>query len=555
MQILGISCFYHEAAASLIRDGHIIAASAQERFTRKKHDASFPIEAINFCLDVGKITPEKLDFVAFYEKPFRKFERNLIMSLSYFPKSYSLFVDSMRNLLTEKLWVKSIIANKLNVDLGKILFVPHHISHAAASYYTSPFEESAFLTLDGTGEWTTGSFGIGMKNKLYPKWELRFPHSVGLLYAAFTAYCGFEVNDGEYKLMGLAGFGKPIHVDKVKKLYRKQSDGAIMLNLDYFLFQYSSEKMYSRAFEKLFYGCNHADIAASIQACTEDIVFSMLFHIQKKTKQKNLVLGGGVALNSTLNGKITRQLSFRNVFVFPAAGDDGGAVGAGLFVYHQIGNNTKRQPFLHTFLGKSFSLEEIQKVLKEKKIAYKVFTKAQHIPYIAKKLAEGKVVGWFEGNAEFGPRALGHRSILADPRKAEMKDIVNKKIKFREEFRPFAPAILRQYVSDYFHGPFLSLASFMLATNKAKLLAKKNAPAIVHVDRTSRVQIVDENYKGSFYSLLTAFYKETNVPILMNTSFNVKGEPIVNSPQDALNTFNNSGIDILVLESFVIEKK
>lgn len=555
MKILGISCFYHEAAAALIRDGHVIAASAQERFSRKKHDATFPLEAINFCLEKGKISTDQLDYVAFYEKPFLKFERNLMMSLFYFPKSYSLFVDSMKNFLTEKLWVKSIISAKLGIGPEKVVFVPHHISHAAASYYPSPFKEAAFLILDGTGEWTTGSYGVAQENKIYPYAQLRFPHSVGLLYAVFTAYCGFEVNDGEYKLMGMAGYGKPIHIDKVKKLYKLQPDGSIILNLDYFFFHYSSKKMYSRKFEDLFAGLRLVDVAASIQVCTEDIIFSMLLHIRKKTKQKNLVFGGGVALNSTLNGKIISGGFFDDVFIFPASGDDGGAVGAGLFVYHHALNNTKRQQLTHMFMGKDFTSNKIRQFLKQKNIAYKTFTKENLISYVARKIADGKVVGWFEREAEFGPRALGHRSILADPRKAEMKDIVNKKIKFREEFRPFAPAVLFEYASLYFHSPFSNLSPFMLATCKAKPLAKKVAPAIVHVDGTSRIQIVEKNYQGSFYMLIKEFYQETGVPILMNTSFNVRGEPIVNSHLDALQTFNKSGIDVLVLNNFVIEKK
>lgn len=555
MRILGISCFYHEAAAALLIDGIIVAASEQERFSRNKHDASFPKDAINFCLKKGKITADNLDYIVFYENPFRKFERNLVMSLKYFPRSRSLFVNSMRNFLTEKLWVKSIIATSLDVNSKKILFIPHHVSHAAASYYSSPFEEAAFLTLDGVGEWTTGSWGVANKNRLYPKGEIVFPHSVGFLYSVFTAFCGFEVNDGEYKLMGMAGYGKPIHVDKVEKLYIQHSDSSITLNLDYFSFQCSSQRMYSRKFENLFAGLNYPDIAASIQACTEEIIFAMLEYIYAKTKQRNLVLGGGVALNSTLNGKITKKTPFENVFIYPASGDDGGAAGATLYVYHHVLNKPKRQTFSHVFLGQDFSGEEIESILKSKKIPYKKLSFAKLIPYIAKKLTENKVVAWFEGKSEFGPRALGHRSILADPRNPKMKDIVNTKIKFREEFRPFAPAVLSEHADQYFFLTMPLLSQFMLAAYKTKLKARKNVPAVVHVDGTSRVQLVDEDYLGSFRLLLEEFYKKTSVPVLLNTSFNVKGEPIVNSPQDAIKTFLISGIDILVIENFLIEKK
>lgn len=554
MNILGISCFYHESAAALISDGEIVASGAQERFSRKKHDASFPKEAISFCISEAGIKTNELDYVVFYESPFRKFERNLIMSLMHFPKSHSLFVDSMKNFLTEKLWVKSIIATNLNIDSSKILFVPHHISHVAASYFQSPFKTAAFLTLDGVGEWTSGCWGNAVQNKLYPKGELRFPHSVGLLYAAFTAFCGFEVNDGEYKLMGMAGYGKPNYIDKIKKLYTQHKDGSIFLNLDYFAFHRSSQEMYTSKFQDLFKELDPADVAASIQLCTEEIVFAMLSHIYKETKQNQLVFGGGVALNSTLNGKIIKSTPFKDLFIFPAAGDDGGAVGAALYVYHHVLGNPKRDPLSHVFFGKGYANDEIEGVLKKENVRYRKLAKEKLIEYAVGKLIKGNVIGWFEGKAEFGPRALGHRSILADPRNPKMKDTVNKKIKFREEFRPFAPAVLAEQEAIYFDINSPLLVPFMLATCRAKQVAKKNAPATVHVDGTSRIQCVDKDYNGRFYELLTAFYKKTSVPILLNTSFNVKGEPIVNSPKDALNTFRNSGIDVLVLEDFIVEK-
>lgn len=548
MKILGISCFYHESAASLIIDGKIIAASAEERFSRVKHDYSFPAKAINFCLDYCDIKSTELDFVVFYEKPFLKFERNLLISLEYFPNSLNFFIDSMRNFLTEKLWVKSIIVDKLKIDPEKILFVPHHLSHAAASFYPSSFKKAAYLTLDGVGEWTTGSWGYGAGNKLYPQGEIRFPHSVGLLYSTFTAFLGFEVNDGEYKVMGMAGYGKPLYVSKIKKLYKQHKDGSIELNLDYFEFHRSSSRMYSDKFVKAFDGLDKFDMAASLQKCTEEIVFNMLKIIHQKTVMDNLVFGGGVALNSVLNAKITSKTPFKDVFIFPAAGDDGGAVGCALYVYHHMLENKQRLPLKNIFLGSEFEkLEDLGKLGKK-------MDKNKLVEYVAGKLAEGKVVGWFEGRAEFGPRALGGRSILADPRNPKMKDIINSKIKFREEFRPFAPAVLEEHAKKYFKITSWNLAKFMLGTFKTTSKCKKIAPAIVHVDGSSRIQIVDKNYPNSLRKLLLCFYKKTRIPILLNTSFNLKGEPIVNSPQDALNTFQKSGLDILVLENYIIEK-
>lgn len=554
MYILGISCFYHESAAALIHDGRIVAASAEERFSRKKHDSEFPAAAVKFCMEQGGVTVSELDYVVFYEKPFKKFERNLMLSLKFFPFSYSFFLDSMKNFLTEKLWIKSAIISKLKVNPNKVFFVPHHLSHAAASYYPSPYSESAFLTLDGVGEWTTGCFGYAVRNKLYPKGEIIFPHSVGLLYAAFTAYLGFEVNDGEYKVMGMAAYGKPIHISKVKKLYKQVKDGSLKLNLDYFAFHKSSRSMYSKKFVDLFKNLDKFDIAASLQKCTEEIVFNMLNYIAKKTGQKNLVMGGGVALNSVLNGKITRKTPFDNLFIFPAAGDDGGSVGAALYFYHHVLGSKKRRRLENVFLGKDSSEKDIRFLIKEHSLKMKKMNDKELFDFISTEISDGKVVGWFEGRAEFGPRALGHRSILADPRNPKMKDIVNEKIKFREEFRPFAPAVLEEEVNKYFNVTSNNLSPFMLAAFNATKFAKKNSPATVHEDGTSRVQVVSKNYQGRYRKLLQAFSKKTGVPVLLNTSFNVKGEPIVNTPKDAYKTFMSSGIDILVLENYVLEK-
>ncbi len=553
MKILGISCFYHESAAALIIDGKIVAASAEERFSRIKHDASFPQKAIDFCLEFAGIKIKQLDYIVFYEKPFLKFERNLTISLNYFPESLSFFVDSMKNFLTEKLWIKSIISQKLEVNPDKILLVPHHLSHAAASFYPSPFKEAAYLTLDGIGEWTTGSWGIARGITVEPRGEMKFPNSVGLLYSTFTAFLGFEVNDGEYKLMGMAGYGKPKYMDKVKKLYKQYEDGSIKLNLDYFSFHKSSKTMYSEKFIREFGEIRDVgeigrfNLAASIQAAVEEIVINIINFIQKQTGMDYLVYGGGVALNSVINGKITARTPFKDVFIFPAAGDDGGALGCALYVYHHVLGFKRRYPLKDVFLGRLGELGKLGRLGKK-------MAERELLNYVVGKLAEGKVVGWFEGRAEFGPRALGARSILADPRNAEMRDTVNSKIKFREQFRPFAPAVLEEYAKEYFFGNFGNLGKFMLGTFKAKKKTKKIAPAIIHVDGSSRIQIVYKNYPTNLRKLLKTFFKKIGVPILLNTSFNLKGEPIVNSLEDALNTFKRSGLDILVIENYIIEK-
>lgn len=546
MKILGISCHYHEAAAALIIDGKIIAAIANERLTRIKHDAHFPTEAIDTVLSLGGIKKSDLDYVVFYEKPFRKFERHLRMSLDCFPYSLPYFVDAFANSLSEKLWIKTIIVGHCGIDPARVLFVPHHLSHAAASFYPSPFEEASVLTLDGVGEWTTGTMGSATGNTIRLKSEMRFPHSVGLVYSAFTAYLGFQVNDGEYKVMGMAGYGKPSAVRQVKKLFSQYRDGSISLNLNYFSFHRSNTRMYTDAFIDVFRDIPRFDVAASIQKVTEEIVFAMLEKLYKKTRIPNLAYGGGVALNSALNGKITRETPFRDVFIFPAAGDDGGAVGAALYVYNHVLGNKKRYPLDNVFLGGAYdpSIVRVGKRMSDKKL----------LDVVSDQLIAGKVVGWFEGRSEFGPRALGHRSILADPKDPKMKDIVNTKIKFREEFRPFAPVVLAEHASAHFLSIPRHLSPFMLATVIARASTQRDAAATVHVDGTSRVQIVAKGFPGRYRMLLEMFYKKTGRAVLLNTSFNLKGEPIVETPGDAIKTFYRSGLDILVLENYIVSK-
>ncbi len=556
MYILGISCYYHESAATLLKDGVIIAASAEERFTRKKHDSAFPDHAISYCLTEAGITSDQLDYVVFYEKPLVKFERIVSMSVSEFPHARTQFVAGMRNSITRNLWIKSTIISKLSVQASQILFIPHHLSHAAASYYPSPFKRAAFLTLDGVGEWSTGSWGVAQDNNIYPKKELRFPNSVGLLYSAFTAYLGFEVNDGEFKVMGMAAYGKPLHTKRIARLYKQYADGSIVLDESYIAFHQRSTNMYTHKFEMLFADCSKFDLAASIQAVTEDIILSMLRSIQAETGEKYLVCGGGVALNSVVNGLITKKTGFSKLFIFPAAGDDGASAGAALYVYHHVLGHKKRAPITHTFVGYKAKIKDIEHAISNiSGIRKKRMDKQTLVTFIARELAKGKTVGWYEGRAEFGPRALGHRSILADPRKREMKDIVNASIKFREEFRPFAPVILSRFARSYFGRIDQEIAPFMLATYMARPKARKLAPAVIHDDGTARIQIVDtSDYDGTYAALLQAFYKKTGVPMLLNTSFNLKGEPIVNTPEDAIHTYMRSGLDILVLENFVITK-
>lgn len=553
MHILGISCFYHEAAAALIRDGRVVAAGAEERFSGKKHDARFPVGAISMCLSMGNIRARDLDWVVFYEKPFAKFARNITMSMSQAPKSRVFFVESMTSALTEKLWVKSQIAAHLDIPQEKILFVPHHLAHAAAAYYPSPFTQAAVLTLDGVGEWATGAIGAAAGNNMRLTRELRYPHSIGLLYSAFTAYLGFEVNDGEYKVMGMAAYGKPKYTDRVHKLYAQDADGSIRLNADYFSFPYSTTRMYSDKFVQLFAGCDRFDIAASIQKATEEIILTIVRRLARDSGERNLVYGGGVALNSVVNGMLKEKTGFKNVFIFPAAGDDGGAVGGAIYAYHHVLGG-RRRALTDVFWGRKYTEASIGKFLRSKRIPHKRMKDAKLFSYITDSLRAGGVVGWFEGRSEFGPRALGHRSILADPRDPRMKDTVNRKIKFREEFRPFAPVVLSRFAKQYYSGIDPNMSPFMLGTFHATAAAKRISPATVHVDGTSRIQTIGADYVGRYRKLLETFYRKTKRPILLNTSLNVKGKPIAETPEDAYRTFMESGIDILVLEHFVIEK-
>ncbi|OGD83113.1 hypothetical protein A3A54_02220 [Candidatus Curtissbacteria bacterium RIFCSPLOWO2_01_FULL_39_62] len=601
MYILGISCFYHEAAACLLKDGKIIAAGAEERFSRKKHDSEFPKLAIKFCLDRAGIKAGDLSHVVFYEKPFWKFQRILMSALATYPESIRLFPKSMIIWLEDKLWVRSIISEKLKVNPAKILFVPHHVSHAASAFYPSGFEKAAVLTLDAVGEWTSATYGVGNGKDLDIKAEIKFPHSLGLLYSVFTAFLGFEVNDGEYKVMGMAPYGKPKYLEKVKKLVKKYPDGSFALRMEYFTFHKSVEQAYGRKFKKLFGGprprdmyfftkasgypsyfgekpnnydelCElnqeYADIAASIQAFTEEVILEITNTIHKKTGEENLCIAGGVGLNSVVNGILLRRGPFKRIFVQPAAGDDGGSLGAAFYAYHQLLGKSrmiavrgKKRIFEqdHCYFGADFTESEIERFLKRKKIKYrKINSEDKLTSYLAEEIARGKVIGFYHGRAEWGPRALGSRSIMADPRREEMKEVVNTKIKFREPYRPFAPVVLAEKAKDYFELEGLEhehLTNFMLGVFPVKADKRRVIPAVTHVDGSGRLQIISRQQNARYYDIVKKFGNKTGVYVLMNTSFNLKGEPIVNTPQNAFNTFKKSGLDILALEKYIVLKE
>ncbi|MFC2016366.1 carbamoyltransferase [Chloroflexota bacterium] len=592
MYILGISCHYHDAAAALLKDGKLIAAAEEERFTRIKHDFNFPENAINFCLDYAGISGKDLDYVVFYEKPFHKFERILMTTFQSFPKSWNIFREGMLTWLSDKLWVKSTISSKVGIESNKILFVEHHLSHAASTFYSSPFEEAAILTVDGVGEWTTTTMGIGNGTDIRLVKEIKFPHSLGLLYSAFTAFLGFKVNEGEYKVMGMAPYGRPRYIDKIyDNLVKVADDGSFWLNMDCFCYHYSDEKAFGSRFEKLFgksrvpetyfftsntrfptyFGekpsnynelCreneHYADIAASIQRVTEEILLKMVNSLYKETGLTKLCIAGGVALNSVANGRILRETPFEELFIQPAAGDGGGALGAALYAYHGLLGKPRTFVLEHAYWGKEYSENEIKGFLDGNNISYEYFPDDEKLlDKLVDDLVDGKVVGWFQGRFEWGPRALGNRSILADPRSEEMKDSVNMKIKFREPFRPFAPVILEEKVGEYFQYGYNAVKQFPVRYMLLVLPFKENKAetinAVNHMG-TGRLQTIREEWNPRYYQVVKKFGEATGVPVLLNTSFNLRGEPIVTSPANAFNTFSKSGIDVLVLENFMIRK-
>lgn len=582
--ILGISAFYHDSAACLIKDGKIVAAAQEERFTRKKNDEAFPEQAIEYCLKSQNITSKDLEIVAFYDKPFLKFERILESYLTFAPKGFESFIMAIPVWMKEKLWIRKIIKDKLHYT-GQIIFPEHHMSHAASAFYPSPFQEAAFLTLDAVGEWTTTSYGVGKNNAMEILEEMKFPHSLGMLYSAFTYYAGFKVNSGEYKLMGLAPYGQPVYKNLIlSKLIDLKPDGSFKLNLEYFNYCVGLT-MTSKKFHELFGGPprkpesqltqKEMDIARSIQDVTEEIVLRIAKHVRKQTKQKNLCMAGGVALNCVANGKLLKAGIFDNIWIQPAAGDAGGAIGAALIGWYQYLKKprkaVKTDSMEGAYLGPEFTDREIETFLKSKKMKYKKMSEEKLMPFVADLIASEHVIGWFRGRMEFGPRALGARSIIGDARSPKMQEVMNLKIKFRESFRPFAPVVLREKLSHYFDlnvdSPYMMLVADV-KKNKRKAVGKKEKglfgidklkvvrseiPAVTHVDFSARVQTVDKN-NPVFYKLLTAFDKKYKCPVLINTSFNVRGEPIVCTPEQAYVCFMRTNIDYLVLGNYVLKK-
>ena len=588
MDILGISAFYHDSAAVLIRDGSLVAAAQEERFTRIKHDYQFPDNAINYCLKEGKISPSDLDYVAFYDKPFLKFERILESYLHYAPSGISSFIKAMPVWIKKKIWIKSLIQDALHGFEGKILFPEHHRSHAASAFFPSPFREAAILTTDGVGEWTTTSIGFGTGNSIKLLQELRFPHSLGMLYSAFTYYTGFKVNSGEYKVMGLAPYGEPKYVQTIlDHLIDVREDGSFRLNLEYFNFPVGLT-MTNRKFNRMFGGPprkpeskitqKEMDMARSVQEVTEFILKRISCHAEEETGAKYLVLAGGVALNCVANGKLLRETNFEDIWVQPAASDAGGALGAALAVWYEyLGNEREvaeeKDCQQGSYLGPEFADSEIQNFLNQGNIPSHHLSDTDLIKKTAELLAKEKIIGWFQGRMEFGPRALGARSILADPRSPGMQRKLNLKIKFRESFRPFAPSILKDAVKNYFQvnrpSPYMLFVA-EIVKNKRRAVSKEEQklfgidklnvvrseiPAVTHVDYSARLQTVDGSTNEKFHKLLKEFGNQTGHPILVNTSFNVRGEPIVCTPEDAYKCFMKTEMDYLVLGNYLLDKK
>ena len=590
--ILGISAFYHDSAAALIKDGEIISAAQEERFSRKKHDARYPFNAIKYILDENKISLNDIDHIVFFEKPFLKFERLLETYMAFAPKGFKSFSLSMPLWLREKLFQKKFLFDKLKQhdekfnDIKKIKFSEHHFSHAASAFYPSPFKEAVILTLDGVGEWATTTVAIGKENRLKMLKEIHFPHSLGLLYSAFTYYTGFKVNSGEYKVMGLAPYGNPKYKDLIiSKLMDLKEDGSFKLNMKYFNYA-TGLTMTNEKFSNLFGEPArdpkkdllrefHMDIAASIQSVTEEIVLRLTKNIAKEYKIKNLCLAGGVALNCVANGKILKENIFENIWIQPAAGDAGGSLGAALAYWHHELKNPRKEykdQMKGAYLGPKFDENAIEKKLKDLKGNFVKKTSNEISSIVAKELSNNKTVGWFQGRMEFGPRALGGRSILADPRSEKMQKELNLKIKFRESFRPFAPSVLREEVGDWFEidydSPYMLLVSeikknkqISMSERDKKLfgiqklnIKRSDIPAITHVDYSARIQTVHKETNLKYYNLINEFKKITGCPVLVNTSFNVRGEPIVCSIEDAFNCFMGTNLDILVIENFILFK-
>jgi carbamoyltransferase len=566
MIVIGISCYYHDSAACIIKDGEIIAAAAEERFTRIKHDNSFPKKAIEFCLDSLKITASEVDVISFYEKPLIKFERIISQHLEHFPKSYNQFIKKIGPWFNSRLQIKKTLEEEINY-FGKINFIDHHLSHAASAFYLSPQEESTIVTIDGVGEWATTTVGVGKGRKIKINKEVHFPHSLGLLYSTLTTYLGFSANNSEYKVMGLAAYGdsKPFkkHFEKIVKIF---PDGSFRLDMDYFDFDWA-EHMPSKKMIELFghpirkkdssVEKYHKDIAAALQSRLEEAVFNLLNVAHKDNPSKNLSFAGGVALNSVLNGKIIANTPFESLFIPPDPSDAGAAMGAAIYSYTQLTKKLVQKENFHPYLGPEYKWYEIEKELRKYKLKYKLVTDEKKlIETTAKLIKNKKVIGWFQGRMEWGPRALGNRSILASATTTEMRDIINAKVKKREMFRPFAPVILEEETSKYFitDKPISPSARWMLMVYPFKKIGVKEVPAVVHVDGSGRLETLIKRDNSRYYDLVKSYHKKTGVPIIINTSFNVRGEPIVCTPDDAIRCFLTTDIDYLVIDNYIISK-
>ena len=567
MYTLGISCYYHDSAAAILKDGHVIAAVEEERFSRKKFDDDYPKMAIEWCLKEAKISPSQIHSVAFYDKPILKFERLLDNYIAVAPRGLYSFLDTIPKWIHKRLWIKNEIKKSLKGFKGEIFFPEHHMSHAAHAFYTSPFEESAILNVDGVGEWSTTSIGFAKNNSITLTNDIRWPHSLGLFYSAFTYFLGFQVNEGEYKLMGLASYGKPKYYDIIlDKLIDVKNDGSIHLNMKYFAFTYD-KVMTNNNFAKLF-GISrrkkdqkmeqiHFDIGASAQKVLEDILLKMANYIHEKFPVENLCLGGGVALNGVANYRILKEGPFKNIHIPPSPGDAGSAIGSAQYLYYMhnsqkriIEKDVSKVIIENVYVGPSHSDEDIQKFLDSKNIPYEKLSKDLILKKTAQLIADGNIVGWYQGKMEWGPRALGSRSILADPRKAEMKDILNKKIKHRESFRPFAPSILEEFVSEYFETDSPNPYMVMVVPIKKP----EKIPAVTHIDGTGRLQSVNRDANPLYYDLIKEFYKITGIPVIINTSMNVMGEPIVNTPEEAYQMIIKTDMDFIILGSYLVKK-
>lgn len=570
MYILGISAYYHDSSATLLKDGEIIAAVEEERFSRKKHDNSFPVQAIQFCLDEAGIGIEKIDHIGFYEKPLLKFERVLFQHIANFPRSLKTFLKTTPNWLTERLKVIKTIRKKLKYKKD-VMFIEHHLAHAASAFFASPYEKAAILTVDGVGEWSTTTYGVGHKNKIDLQKEIRFPHSLGLFYSTITAYLGFSVNNSEYKVMGLAAYGDMSRENN--KYYKKllgifdiKKDGSLAMDMSYFAYEYA-EYMPAKKFCELLGGpikekeaklCQkHKDIAAAAQMILEDIVIKMLRHLKKESGLENLVFAGGVALNGVFNGKIIRKTNFKNVWIQPNASDGGGSMGVALYIYYSIFEKPRTDYMRHAYLGPKYSGRTIKNFLDNKKVKYEAIEdQKQLLQKVSKLIYNNNIVSWFQGSMEWGPRALGNRSILANPLNPNVKDLLNSKVKFREAFRPFAPVVCAEQAEEYFDCdlPLPLPLDFMLMVYPLKEQWRVKLPGIVHINGTGRLQTVKKEHSPLFYALLKEFENLSGIPMLINTSFNIRGEPIVCSPQDAYKCMTGTGIDYLVIDKFIIKR-